>query len=458
MKSCFLRVLFCLWSSTLTLATLPEEGGELPIHIHRITDEITVFKAGDNPNGPNVTVIESSSGLIIIDTHMAPTIAGSIRECIVKQTGRSDFLYVINTHHHFDHTGGNQIFEDAMIIGTDRCVDAMRQFENEIETFVDRRKQFKSNLEGQLLNTDPGDDEAIWLRERIEYNERMIAEYPSNFRVTPPDLIFKDRLRVILDDMTLILYAFPFAHTASDLLIYVPDLGTVFAGDFLGGIWLSPGREEVVGVWLDCLNEVLNDDSNIEHVIGGHSLNTNPDVLLEDHQFIQQTWDQIRNKKSAVTVGRELFTSSDMQSTLSRLEVLAVGPDPVYFLANQFFEWMTDLMREQKADEAACLYSWMGERFKDWLRKQAWLFNLIDGYIQTLVDLKAVQPAIAFGRTQIEVYPRMISGYSTLAKVYMLEDEPERAEEVLVQALSIDPENAVIHEIMSTLNDARKQE
>ena len=451
-------VLSFVWISiSLYGNALPvDRTDELPIRIHRIMDRLTIFKAGDNPTGPNVTVVESSEGLIVIDTHMSPAITSRIRRAIETEFGRDDFIYIINTHHHFDHIGGNQVFTDAKIIGHERCVQAMRTFESGIGEFIERRKRFKSNLENQLLHTDPGDDEAVWLRERIAYNERMILEYPSNFRVTTPGITFSDRFTVALEDMTLHLYAFPFAHSESDILIHIPELGVVFAGDFLGGIWLSPGREYAVEGWLNCLDEVLREKESIQVVIGGHALDTKPDDLFEDHITIQDIWGKIAEKTSAVSVGKNLLKSSDMPSTLARLEHLNMNPDSVYFLANQFFDWMVEMMRANRAEDVALLYSWMSDKFTNWLHTQAWLFDTIDGYIQILMEMKVVRPTISLCLSNMQVYSDRIRAYHSLAQAYEVGARPDSARAVLKRALDRKPDDKTLRQALKELQN--KQE
>jgi glyoxylase-like metal-dependent hydrolase (beta-lactamase superfamily II) len=83
---------------------------EIRVTTERVTDHVLVLRAGTSPQGPNVTAVATEKGIVVIDSHMAPSIALKMRRRIEKEFGRDDFAYLINTHHHFDHSNGNQVF------------------------------------------------------------------------------------------------------------------------------------------------------------------------------------------------------------------------------------------------------------------------------------------------------------------------------------------------------------
>jgi cyclase len=65
--------------------------------------------------GGNIGVSVGSDGLLIVDDQFAP-LADKIRAAL-KGLGKGDLAFVLNTHWHFDHTGGNEAFgPEATII------------------------------------------------------------------------------------------------------------------------------------------------------------------------------------------------------------------------------------------------------------------------------------------------------------------------------------------------------
>ena len=79
---------------------------EYPITANRISDRIMTYECLD----VKVTAVKSEKGLIIIDTEHCPAFMSEIRKHIEKDLNCSTYLYVINTHGHWDHASGNQVF------------------------------------------------------------------------------------------------------------------------------------------------------------------------------------------------------------------------------------------------------------------------------------------------------------------------------------------------------------
>lgn len=69
-------------------------------------------------SGGNIGVSVGSDGLLIVDDQFAPLV-DKIRAAL-KGLGQGDLAFVLNTHWHFDHTGGNESFgREATIIAHD---------------------------------------------------------------------------------------------------------------------------------------------------------------------------------------------------------------------------------------------------------------------------------------------------------------------------------------------------
>jgi len=86
--------------------------------IRRVTDHVITLSMTNLGMHTNVTVIETQKGLVVVETEMTPGIMKAIKEAAEKELGRNDWAYVINTHNHLHHAGGNGAFPDTPIIGT----------------------------------------------------------------------------------------------------------------------------------------------------------------------------------------------------------------------------------------------------------------------------------------------------------------------------------------------------
>src|SRR6185503_20822215 len=65
----------------------------------------------------NAAVIEGDREVLVVDSHVSPGGAWALREELKSVTSKP-LRYVVNSHYHFDHSHGNQIYgPEVQIIG-----------------------------------------------------------------------------------------------------------------------------------------------------------------------------------------------------------------------------------------------------------------------------------------------------------------------------------------------------
>ena len=92
--------------------------------------EIKVTKVSGNVymlegSGGNIAASVGDDGIVIVDDQFAP-LADKIRAAL-KGITTKPLRFIINTHYHFDHTGGNLPFHDATIIAHDNVRKRLAQ-------------------------------------------------------------------------------------------------------------------------------------------------------------------------------------------------------------------------------------------------------------------------------------------------------------------------------------------
>jgi glyoxylase-like metal-dependent hydrolase (beta-lactamase superfamily II) len=261
-----LSVFLCIHAYTQEL--------ELPIKVNRLSERTAIFRTGTNPYNPNVTVIASEKGLIVIDTHLSTSITSEIKKAVIKEFGRDDFAYVINTHHHFDHTGGNQLFSEAKIIGHINCIQAMKEFEAGLNEFYVEREKLISSLEQRVKNLGSDSQEGKWWQEVVDVNKIFLKDIKNGYKVTPPQITFDDKMTLYLGDITVKMVWYGNGHTNSGILIAVPEEGLILTGDqFYGeafGLSVFTQEQFDVSRWIKAVNYVTESAGDLKHVIGGH--------------------------------------------------------------------------------------------------------------------------------------------------------------------------------------------
>ena len=244
----------------ITLCTIlsPFSEVDIFIEINKLSDRVYVCKVD---NHYYIPVIVSEVGLIIIDSTNYPTIASKIKAKIIEELGPSDFRYLINTHHHHDHTCGNQVFEEATIIGHAYVPDEMKRFVDGFQEFVDYRRNYYKNK---------GDKKTLSLLDELE----------KHYHSTPPEKTFFDMMTLKLKDMNIILFYVGrdgaktslYNHSRSDIFVYIPEEKVLCAGDvYYKKEWLQSfpkgqDLEKFNGFFKFC----LDNGYEVQTVIFGH--------------------------------------------------------------------------------------------------------------------------------------------------------------------------------------------
>lgn len=106
-------------ASALALGVLPGHAQNLPNNFDKV--EIRTSSLGHGVymltgQGGNITIAVGDDGVIQVDDQFAP-LHDRIKAAIDKASGGKPIKYLINTHFHPDHTGGNALFaSDGAII------------------------------------------------------------------------------------------------------------------------------------------------------------------------------------------------------------------------------------------------------------------------------------------------------------------------------------------------------
>ena len=187
--------------------------------------------------GGNIGVLSGEDGTFVIDSQyadMAPALLSAIEDI----SGEAEVRFLLNTHWHGDHTGGNVPMADtgATILAHDG-VRTRLTTEN------------SSQMGGETRITPPA-PEAAW-----------------------PLVTYSEEMRVHLNGQTIHIIHLPDAHTDGDSAVYFEEANVLHTGDVM-----FSGRFPFVDVWsggtfagyikaLSTLYDMTNDETRI---IPGH--------------------------------------------------------------------------------------------------------------------------------------------------------------------------------------------
>jgi glyoxylase-like metal-dependent hydrolase (beta-lactamase superfamily II) len=434
------------------------------IYTERYSDRVLIVHSG-KIYFDQVICLASSKGLIMIDTGIAPSRTAEYRKIIEQGFGRNDFIYVINTHFHFDHTSGNQVFKDAKIIGHKSTTARMRQFEEGRQNFVAMRKTRLIQLENQLQSADPASDQAQRFRDLIANNRIMIEDLENNFVLTPPNLTFNDRMTLSLGDLTLKLFYFGEGlHTGDDVIIHCPEEKLLFTGDlfYKGSFQIAFSPQFDAPRWIDVLNKVLENKEDVEFVFDTHNGRMPVEFLSLWRDYLVDIW---QNLNSAKTEGLDFVAVQDRFSFDNKFSYLTKSGLDADLLKqnhqnNLHFVWYNindtqstaQVLRQVMLDSGIKAAVEKYQAIKSTPDNKFYFdeaeFNQI-GY--QLMGQNKVKEAIEIFKMNVEMYPGSWNVYDSLGEGYMTDGQKELAIENYKKSLELNPDNINAKEVLEKL-------
>ena len=239
------------------------------IKVDKLSDRAIVVKMGYDA----VTAIASQKGIVVVDAGISNSLTSEYRKIIEKVFDRNDFAYLINTHSHWDHTGGNQVFADAVIIGHENCLNEIRAYWKDIEKIKTGLLKIVNDYENQLKTFDSEwqDSLEIYLQ-KIRY-QHAYEDLLKDRNVTLPAKTFKDTMNISTGDITLNLIYFGKAHSGSDIIIHIPEERILMVGDLFsqgGRPSIGEANKEDIERWIIVKQWIDDRMDEIDKVIGGH--------------------------------------------------------------------------------------------------------------------------------------------------------------------------------------------
>ncbi len=237
-----MKALRSFWPLAFFLLVLPaaaEEVAGLPLHVQRLDAKAVRVWVGDHVSTTNVVAFATAKGIVVVDTTGVPKVDRELRRVIARELGRSDFAILINTHEHGDHTGGNSVYADAVIVAHERCAAGMRRSPAERERILAWQTQHLADLEKGLAKHPAGSVEAMKAAEQLAFERLNHEVWTANAEPVVPTKTFTDRLTLDLGDTTFELSYIGGMHSASDIAVFVPELGILMTGDTMADHWLN---------------------------------------------------------------------------------------------------------------------------------------------------------------------------------------------------------------------------
>lgn len=213
----------------------------------------------------NMTICSGKDGLLIVDTGHPRRAEYS--DSIIRAVFHKPVNYVVNTHYHFDHVGGNKQFSGGSAVIVAHEHTRMRMM-----------KEWKI----------PSIPELPDLRYPV------IPPYSNEYL---PDLCFNDSIDMHINDKLVRCIHIPGGHSDCDIIVVFKDDNVIHAGDLFLTKYFPPIEGTTDG-YLAAVQQIIEmcDENTI--VIPGHGPIADRKGLQEFHELVSEGSARINALKS----------------------------------------------------------------------------------------------------------------------------------------------------------------
>ena len=251
--------IFSLASLIFGLSTpLAAQEEEVIIQRVTVTDNISMLVG----NGGNIGLFTGADGTFLIDDQFAPLTEKIL--AAVKAAGGDTPRFLMNTHYHFDHTGGNENLGNAgsLIIAQDNVRKLMS-----IETVI---KAFNATIPAQPKNA-------------------------------LPVVTFGQDISLHFNGETIHAVHMPNAHTNGDSVIFFENANVVHAGDILfNGMFpfIDTDHGGTLKGMIDATAKLLSMIDDDTRIIPGHGPLASKTDLKAYHAMLTTAYQRLSQLKS----------------------------------------------------------------------------------------------------------------------------------------------------------------
>jgi glyoxylase-like metal-dependent hydrolase (beta-lactamase superfamily II) len=243
----------------------------------------------------NAAVIVNRDHVLVVDTHSKPSAAKALIRQINNEITKLPVRYVVDSHLHGDHAMGNEAYPDVFgpgvevissvktrewlqALGLPRLKQSLEDVSRQIAEFRARLTAIKDESQRAVLTT--------YIEGLEAYQKEMTPP-----RVTLPTLTFDRRLVIHRDGREIHLLFLGRAHTAGDVVAFVPSERAIATGDLMHGLlpYMGDGFPDEWPTTLRALESL-----EFDRVIPGHgSIQEGKSILAQFRGYVEELTEKV---------------------------------------------------------------------------------------------------------------------------------------------------------------------
>ncbi len=262
----------------------------------------------------NATIVEGDRDVLVVDSHVTPGGAWALREELKSITPKP-IRFVVNSHYHFDHSHGNQIYgPEVEIIGHEfarRMIVAGKSIDSPAHNFfVGGVPNTIQTLEQRLAAaTDPKEQDTITSQLAVLRNH---LEGTKAVTPTPPTVTLTHTMTLHRGAREIRVLHLGRGHTAGDVIIHLPKERIIATGDLLVENTSYMG-DAYFTEWIDTIEALKKLD--FDTVLPGHGRAFTGKAKLDHWQaYLRDFWLQAQKFHKAGIPAEEAAKQVDLRS------------------------------------------------------------------------------------------------------------------------------------------------
>ena len=292
--------------------------------------------------GSNNVVVVNDTDVLVVDTGTSPAAARIFVDEVKKLTDKP-IRYVVNTHFHYDHTAGNQIFgPEVQIIATDyvhrmlTTADVLHR-EPYLTSQVATLSTRADGLTKEIAAEGDAKKQAS-LREALA-EVRHLQDNNAEIRVTPPTVHYGSKMVLERGGREIDILFLGRGHTGGDTVVWLPKERIVCTGDLMESRLAYMG-DAYFGEWITTLEEVKKLDFAVD--LPGHGVPfTNKSLITAYQAYLVDLVAQVTKLKSQGVAAEDAAARVDLTAHAKEF-VQITGPGADLRGVRRLYAWLDE--------------------------------------------------------------------------------------------------------------------
>ena len=274
----------------------------------------------------NALVIVNEEDVVVVDSHLTPAKARDLVASI-KSVTTKPITTLINSHFHWDHAHGNQVFDDGVqIIGHEYTRMKLAGTPLEETQYVIATAGNKATLARiREMLTNASEEDRPEIQKWFDLYSQQAEDW-KEIAPIPPDTTLNDRMTLFRGSREIQIHFFGRAHTGGDITVYLPAEKLAFTGDMMlqGPSFLGDGYVDEWGETLENLKGLA-----FETIVPGHGNPfTDRDLIGHVQAYYADLWEKVAAMHEQGIPVADAARDVDMTNHASTLGIRRKGVDP----------------------------------------------------------------------------------------------------------------------------------